>query len=88
MFGVGGAEWLIIIGAIVLLFVPGAAVFGLGYLVGRKTAAPTAPTAVPGSAPPAAPASPSAQAAEAASPEPAAATPPVSAGPEGPVGDD
>ncbi len=88
MFGVGGAEWLIIIGAIVLLFVPGAAVFGLGYLVGRKTTAPVGQPTIPGSVPPAAPASPAAQAAEAASPEPAAATSPVSAGPEGPAADD
>ena len=85
MFGIGGAEWLIIIGAIVLLFVPGAAVFGLGYLVGRKTTAPVGQPTIPGSVPPAAPA---AQAAEAASPEPAAATSPVSAGPEGPAADD
>ncbi|HAL29224.1 MAG TPA: hypothetical protein DCP20_00720 [Coriobacteriia bacterium] len=33
----GGAEWLIIIGVIVLLFVPGLAAFGLGYLVGQKS---------------------------------------------------
>jgi|GEM_PF-2575290 len=35
--GIGGAEWLIIGGIIVLLFVPGAAVFALGYVLGKKS---------------------------------------------------
>jgi hypothetical protein len=38
MFGVGGAEWLVIAGIAALLFVPGVAVFGLGYVLGRRTA--------------------------------------------------
>ncbi len=37
MFGApGGAEWLIIIGVIVLLFVPSLLMFGVGFLVGKK----------------------------------------------------
>jgi hypothetical protein len=36
--GIGGAEWLIIGGMLlVLLFVPGAAVFALGYVLGKKS---------------------------------------------------
>ena len=53
MFGIGGAELLVLLAAIgVLLLVPGAAAFGLGYLVGRKSA-PTPPGAAvqPGPAP-------------------------------------
>jgi flagellar basal body-associated protein FliL len=47
VFGLpGGAEWLIIIGIIVLLFVPGLAAFWLGYFMGRKNAAPTVPDGV------------------------------------------
>lgn len=37
MLGVGGAEWLIIGGVIVLLFVPSAAFFAIGYFVGKRT---------------------------------------------------
>jgi len=37
MLGVGGAEWLIIIGVIVLLFVPSAAFFAVGYFVGKRS---------------------------------------------------
>jgi len=42
MFGVGGAEWLIIGGIIVLLFVPSAAFFAIGYFVGKRTGSGTA----------------------------------------------
>ncbi|MHB1341530.1 MAG: twin-arginine translocase TatA/TatE family subunit [Coriobacteriia bacterium] len=48
----GGAEWLIIGGIVVLLFVPGALAFWFGYMSGKsagiKEAAPTpAPVAAP-----------------------------------------
>ncbi|MBN2846880.1 MAG: hypothetical protein JXP72_00305 [Coriobacteriia bacterium] len=53
--GIGGAEWLIIGGMLlVLLFVPGAAVFALGYVLGKKSGetgaaapGPVAPPAKP-----------------------------------------
>jgi hypothetical protein len=45
----GGPEWLVIIGVIVLLFVPSIAIFLLGYAVGRKSA----PTGTPGLSAPA-----------------------------------
>jgi hypothetical protein len=32
----GGAEWLIIIGVIALLFIPGIIVFGLGFFAGKR----------------------------------------------------
>lgn len=36
MFGVGGAEWLVIGGVIALLFVPSAVFFAIGYFVGKR----------------------------------------------------
>ena len=52
VFGLpGGAEWLIIIGVIVLLFVPGLAAFWLGYFMGRKSAAPNVPDGAPSTVP-------------------------------------
>ncbi|MHB1017719.1 MAG: Sec-independent protein translocase subunit TatA/TatB [Coriobacteriia bacterium] len=41
MFGIGGAEWLIIGGIIVLLFVPSAAFFAVGYFVGKRAGGST-----------------------------------------------
>ncbi len=55
IFGLpGGAEWLIILVVIVLLFVPSLALFWFGYVLGRKSATG------PGAAAPAAPAAPAA----------------------------
>jgi hypothetical protein len=52
VFGLpGGAEWLVILVVIVLLFVPSLALFWFGYVLGRKSAVqpraavPVAPTA-------------------------------------------
>jgi hypothetical protein len=39
----GGAEWLVILGVILVLFVPSLTFFGLGYVMGRKSAATSAP---------------------------------------------
>lgn len=39
MFGVGGWEWLVIGGVAIMLFVPGALMFAIGYFVGKKTGA-------------------------------------------------
>jgi hypothetical protein len=47
----GGAEWLIIVGVIVLLFVPGLAAFGLGYFVGQKSARTPEPPGAAASGP-------------------------------------
>jgi hypothetical protein len=39
VFGLpGGAEWLVILGILVLLFVPGVLVFWFGYLTGKNAA--------------------------------------------------
>lgn len=54
MLGVGGAEWLIIIGVIVLLFVPSAAFFAVGYFVGKRSGGQSA--ASPSAGAPSAPA--------------------------------
>ncbi len=49
VFGIpGGAEWAIIVGIIVLLFVPGAGFLGLGYLLGRNKAEKDAAAGTPG----------------------------------------
>jgi hypothetical protein len=32
----GGAEWLVILGAVAILFVPGVGLVWLGYLLGRR----------------------------------------------------
>ncbi|HSQ21951.1 MAG TPA: hypothetical protein VLQ52_04050 [Coriobacteriia bacterium] len=81
--GIGGAEWLIIGGMLVLLFVPGAAVFALGYVLGKKSGETGA--AAPGPvAPPAPPARPPVQIAsgEPDVAEPAAPVVPPSASPD------
>jgi len=55
IFGLpGGAEWLIILLVIVLLFVPSLALFWFGYVLGRKS------IAEPGAAVPAVPTAPEA----------------------------
>jgi len=36
MFGIGGAEWLIILGIVFMLFVPGAVMFAIGFFMGKK----------------------------------------------------
>ncbi len=38
MLGVGGAEWFVILSIILLLFVPSAAFFAVGYFVGKRSA--------------------------------------------------
>lgn len=38
MPGVGGAEWFVILSIIVMLFVPSAAFFAVGYFVGKRSA--------------------------------------------------
>lgn len=38
MFGIGGAEWLLIAAVAVFMLAPGALVFWLGYLTGRNAA--------------------------------------------------
>ena len=83
--GIGGAEWLIVGGIIVLLFVPGAAVFALGYVLGKKSGETGA--AAPGPvAPPTSPARPPVQIAsgEPAATEPAAPAMRPSASPDAP----
>jgi hypothetical protein len=46
IFGLpGGAEWLIILAVVVLLFVPSLALFWFGYVLGRRRGAEPVPAA-------------------------------------------
>ncbi len=38
MFGIGGAEWLLIAAVAIFMLAPGALVFWLGYLTGKNAA--------------------------------------------------
>lgn len=38
MFGIGGAEWLLIAAVALFMLAPGALVFWLGYLTGKNSA--------------------------------------------------
>lgn len=38
MFGIGGAEWLVIAAVALFMLVPGALVFWVGYLTGKSAA--------------------------------------------------
>jgi hypothetical protein len=52
LFGLpGGAEWMVILTVVGLLFVPGAGLVGIGYLLGRRSSANREATGATGDAP-------------------------------------